>query len=142
MHGHIHGHRHSQVGERSGAVADPQRKARILRISLLLTLAYIVVLVIAGLKAHSLALLSEAAHNVSDFLALLLSLFAVYLEARPPSMTKTYGYSRAGVLAAFINSATLVLIAFYIFYEAFERLNRPQSVHAGTMIWVAAAGVI
>ncbi len=58
---------------------------RVLRISLLITLAYIVLLVIAGVRAHSLALLSEAGHNVSDFLALLLSLTAVYLEQRPPS---------------------------------------------------------
>lgn len=140
MHGHMHGHGHPH--EHGGARFDPRRKARILRISLVLTLAYIVVLVIAGIKANSLALLSEAAHNVSDFLALLLSLFAVYFEARPPSATKTYGYSRAGVLAAFINSASLVLIAFYIFYEAFERLNKPDHVNAGTMIWVAAAGVV
>lgn len=133
-----HGHNH----ENGGAGADPQRKAHILRISLVLTLVYIIVLVVAGIKAHSLALLSEAAHNVSDFLALLLSLFAVYLEARPPSATKTYGYSRAGVLAAFINSASLVLIAFFIFYEAFQRWSRPEHVNAGTMIWVAGAGVV
>lgn len=136
MHAHGHGH------EQGGMTADPQRKARVLRISLVLTLGYIAVLVVAGLRSHSLALLSEAAHNVSDFFALLLSLFAVYFEARPPSSTKTYGYSRAGVLVAFVNSASLVLIAFFIFYEAFERLNRPQAVHAGTMIWVAAAGVV
>ena len=93
-----------------------------LRISLVVTMAYIVLLVISGIRAHSLALLSEAGHNVSDFLALLLSLAAVYLEHRPPSATKTYGYSRAGVLAAFINAMTLVAIAFYIFYEAAHRL--------------------
>jgi len=114
----------------------------VLRLSLALTLAYIVVLVITGLRAHSLALLSEAGHNVSDFLALLLSLAAVYLEQRPPSATKTYGYSRAGVLAAFINAITLVAIAFYIFYEAARRLSHPVEVHAGVMIIVAAAGVL
>src|SRR5512146_1507874 len=92
--------------------------SRVLRISLLVTLAYIVLLVVAGIRAHSLALLSEAGHNVSDFLALVLSLAAVYLENRPPSATKTYGYRRAGVLAAFINSLTLVGIAFLILYEA------------------------
>ncbi len=115
---------------------------RVLRISLLITLAYIVLLVIAGVRAHSLALLSEAGHNVSDFLALLLSLTAVYLEQRPPSATKTYGYSRAGVLAAFINAMTLVAIAFYIFYEAGHRLVSPGHVHPGLMIVVAAAGVV
>ncbi len=112
-----------------------------LKISLLVTLAYILVLVAAGVRAHSLALLSEAGHNVSDFLALLLSLAAVYLEGRPASPTKTYGYSRAGVLAAFINALTLVAIAFYIFYEAGRRLYAPTAVHAELMIGVAAAGV-
>ncbi len=115
--------------------------SRVLRISLLVTLAYIVLLVVAGLRAHSLALLSEAGHNLSDFLALVLSLTAVYLENRPPSATKTYGYSRAGVLAAFINAMTLVGIAFFITYEAARRLYAPVSVHAGVMIGVAAAGV-
>ncbi len=118
------------------------RTSKVLRVSLALTMAYIVVLVISGLRAHSLALLSEAGHNVSDFLALLLSLAAVYLEQRPASATKTYGYSRAGVLAAFINAMTLVAIAFYIFYEAARRLINPVPVHAGLMIIVAAAGVL
>ena len=107
-----------------------------------MTLAYIVLLVVAGIRAHSLALLSEAAHNLSDFLALLLSLVAVYLQSRPPSSTKTYGYHRAGVLAALLNSGSLVIVAFMIFYEAFRRLQRPEEVHAGLMIGVAAAGVV
>jgi cobalt-zinc-cadmium efflux system protein len=118
-----------------------EKTSRVLRISLFVTLAYIVLLVIAGLRAHSLALLSEAGHNLSDFLALLLSLVAVYLQSRPPSATKTFGYHRAGVLAALINAASLVVISFFIFYEAFRRLQNPEHVHAGTMMWVAAAGV-
>ena len=112
-----------------------------LRISLLVTVAYIVLLVVAGIRAHSLALLSEAGHNLSDFLALLLSLAAVYLQARPPSTTKTYGYHRAGVLAALVNALSLVVVAFLIFYEAFRRIQHPEAVRASTMIWVAAAGV-
>ena len=124
--GHAHGHEPS----------------RVLRISLGITLAYVVLLVIAGIKAHSLALLSEAGHNASDFLALLLSLGAVYLQQRPPSPTKTYGYSRAGVLAAFLNAIGLVIISFVIFYEAFHRLLAPHPIHAGIMIWVAALGVL
>src|SRR5512146_3252967 len=115
---------------------------RIVKIALIITLAYIVLLVVAGLRADSLALLSEAGHNVSDFLALLLSLAALFIADRPPSKTKTYGYRRAEVLAAFINSAALVLIAFYIFYEAFARLYTPRNVDAGTMIWAGATGVI
>jgi cobalt-zinc-cadmium efflux system protein len=101
-----------------------------------------VLLVVAGIRAHSLALLSEAGHNLSDFVALLLSLAAVYLESRPPSATKTYGWHRAGVLAALVNAGSLVVVSFLIFYEAFRRLQNPEHVHAGLMIWVAAAGVV
>ncbi len=116
--------------------------SRVLRLSLIVTLAYIVLLVIAGLRAHSLALLSEAGHNLTDFVALLMSWGAVYLQGRPPSARKTFGYNRAGVLVAFINGLSLVLISFYIFYEAFRRLQSPADVKAGIMIWVAAAGVV
>ena len=122
--------------------ASGEKTSKVLRISLFVTLAYIVLLVIAGLRAHSLALLSEAGHNLSDFLALLLSLVAVYLQSRPPSATKTYGYHRAGVLAALINAGSLVVISFFIFYEAFRRIQHPEHVHAGTMMTVAAAGVV
>jgi cobalt-zinc-cadmium efflux system protein len=115
---------------------------RVLKISLGVTLAYIVLLVVAGIRAHSLALLSEAGHNLSDFLALLLSLVAVYLQSRPASSTKTYGYHRAGVLAALVNAVSLVAVSFFIFYEAFRRLQHPEHVQAAVMMWVAAAGVV
>jgi len=128
MHTHSHG-----TGEGT---------SKVLRISLGVTLAYIVLLVVAGLRAHSLALLSEAGHNLSDFVALLLSLVAVYLESRPPSATKTYGWHRAGVLAALVNAGSLVVVSFLIFYEAFRRLQNPGQVQAHVMIWVAAAGVV
>src|SRR5258708_5907444 len=127
MHAHVHG------------AGSPKR---VLTISLGVTAAYIVLLVAAGIRAHSLALLSEAGHNLSDFLALLLSLVAVYLEGRPPSATKTYGYRRAGVLAALVNALSLIAVAFFIFYEAFRRWHSPEHVNAETMIGVAAAGVV
>src|SRR5450631_3876949 len=127
MHGHVHG------------AGGP---TRVLKISLGVTLAYIGLLVVAGIRSHSLALLSEAGHNLSDFLALLLSLVAVYLQSRPPSSTKTYGYHRAGVLVALVNAASLVAVAFFIFYEAFRRLQHPEAVQARTMMVVAAAGVL
>src|SRR6266576_1698598 len=119
-----------------------ERATRVLRFSLVVTLAYIVLLVVAGIRSHSLALLSEAGHNLSDFFALLLSLTAVYLQSRPPSSTKTYGYHRAGVLAALVNAVSLVAVSGFIFYEAFRRLENPEQVHPGVMIWVAAAGVV
>jgi len=99
-------------------------------------------LVVAGIRAHSLALLSEAGHNLSDLLALLLSLVAVYFQSRPASSTKTYGYHRAGVLAALVNATSLVVVSGFIFYEAFHRLQHPEQVQAGLMMWVAAAGVV
>jgi cobalt-zinc-cadmium efflux system protein len=119
-----------------------ERTSRVLRFSLVVTAAYIVLLVFAGIRAHSLALLSEAGHNLSDFFALLLSLVAVYLHSRPPSTTKTFGYHRAGVLAALVNAVSLVAVSFFIFYEAFRRLQNPEHVRAGVMIGVAAAGVV
>ena len=115
---------------------------RVLKISLGVTLAYIALLVVAGIRAHSLALLSEAGHNLSDFLALLLSLVAVYFQTRPASSTKTYGYQRAGVLAALVNAGSLVLVSFFIFYEAFQRIQHPEHVQASVMMWVAGAGVV
>jgi cobalt-zinc-cadmium efflux system protein len=123
-------------------VHSGERTSRVLKVSLGVTLGYIVLLVAAGIRAHSLALLSEAGHNLSDFLALLLSLAAVYLQSRPPSTTKTYGYHRAGVLAALLNAVSLVVVSFFIFYEAFERVQHPQVVRAGVMMGVAAAGVV
>jgi len=115
---------------------------RVLTISLAVTAGYIALLVIAGIRAHSLALLSEAGHNLSDLLALLLSLLAVYLQSRPASSTKTYGYHRAGVLAALVNAVSLVAVSFFIFYEAFHRLQHPEHIQASVMMWVAAAGVL
>src|SRR6201998_4934359 len=88
-----------------------EKTKKILRISLLATLAYVVLTFVAGVRAHSLALISEAGHNVSDFLALALSFVAVYFQTRPANDQKTFGYQRAGVLAAFLNALTLLLIA-------------------------------
>ena len=106
------------------------------------TLAYVAITFIAGVRAHSLALLSEAGHNVSDFLALLLSFVAVYFQTRPASDSKTFGYQRAGVLAALVNAATLIVIAVWIAIEAIHRLSAPVAVQPKLMMIVAAAGVV
>jgi cobalt-zinc-cadmium efflux system protein len=124
----------------SGSAAD--RTKSVLRVSLVATLAYVVVTLVAGLRAHSLALLSEAGHNASDFLALLLSFAAVYFQTRPASDSKTFGYQRAGVLAAFINAATLIVISLWIAIEAIHRLSAPVAVQPRLMMIVAAAGVV
>src|SRR5437588_11345527 len=119
-----------------------ERTSQVLQVSLIVTAAYIGLLVVAGLRSHSLALLSEAGHNLSDFAALLLSLVAVYFQSRPPSATHTYGYHRAGVLAALVNAAALVAVSFLIFYEPVHRIQHPPEVHAATMMWVTATGVV
>ena len=119
-----------------------KKTAFVLRVSLAATLAYVVVTLVAGLRAHSLALLSESGHNASDFLALLLSFVAVYFHSRPADDAKTFGYQRAGVLAAFINAATLIVISLWIGVEAVHRLSSPVAVQPRLMMYVAAAGVI
>ena len=119
-----------------------KRTQTVLRFSLVATLVYVVVTFAAGLRAHSLARLSESGHNVSDFLALLLSFVAVYFQSRPADSSKTFGYQRAGVLAAFINAGTLIVISLWIGAEAVHRLSAPVAVQPKLMMIVAAAGVV
>jgi len=124
-------------------VATPNRKMqRVLQLSMGLTSAYVLATFFFGLSAHSLALISEAGHNVSDLLAILLSFVAVYFQARPATEEKTFGYQRAGVLAAFINAATLVVLSAWIAIAAVHRLSAPVEVQPRLMIYVAAAGVL
>jgi cobalt-zinc-cadmium efflux system protein len=118
------------------------RTQSVLRFSLVATLAYVAVTFVAGLRAHSLALLSESGHNVSDFLALLLTFAAVYFQSRPADDIRTFGYQRAGVLAAFINAASLIVISLWIGIEAVHRLSVPVPVQPKLMMTVAAAGVV
>ncbi len=125
------------------ASASANKKMQnVLRLSLVATLAYVVLTLIAGLRAHSLALISEAGHNVSDALALLLSFVAVYFQSRPATDAKTFGYQRAGVLAAFVNATTLVVLSIWIVVEALHRLAMPETVQPRLMMYVAAAGVV
>lgn len=115
---------------------------RILEASLLLTLGYIVATLVFGLRAHSLALLSEAGHNTSDFLALALSFVAVWLQSRPATDERTFGWQRAGVLAGFVNALSLMVLALWLAVAAVNRFAHPVAVHAGVMMAVAAAGVL
>jgi cobalt-zinc-cadmium efflux system protein len=130
-------HWHPASGDKNA-----KRTTLVLRVSLVATLAYVVVTFVAGLRAHSLALLSESGHNASDFLALLLSFAAVYFQSRPADHARTFGYQRAGVLAAFINAATLIVISLWIAAEAVHRLSAPVAVEPRLMMIVAAAGVV
>ncbi len=115
---------------------------RILKLSLVLTFLYILATFIFGLRSHSLALLSEAGHNVSDFLALALSFFAVYLQTRPATDERTFGYQRSGVLAGFVNALTLIALSVWLAIAAIHRFAVPVEVHADMMMVVAAAGVV
>ncbi len=105
--------------------ANTRATQKVLRLSLIATLAYVLLTLFAGLRAHSLALISEAGHNASDALALVLSFVAVWFQTRPATDRKTYGYQRAGVLAAFLNALALIVISGWIAFEAIRRLNHP-----------------
>lgn len=118
------------------------RKTRVLSASLALTLGFVVIEAAAGFHAHSLALLSDAGHNFTDAFALLLAACGVYWEARPGNHVKTFGYQRAGVLAAFVNALTLGVLALVLFYESYRRLIHPEPVGEITMIVVAALALV
>jgi cobalt-zinc-cadmium efflux system protein len=115
---------------------------RVLVVSLAATFCYVVATFYFGLRAHSLALISEAGHNVSDMLAIALSFVAVYFQRRPATDEKTFGYQRAGVLAAFVNALTLMVLAGWIAVSAVHRLYAPVAVQPRLMMYVAAAGVL
>jgi len=115
---------------------------RILQISLAATFLYVVATLVFGLRAHSLALISEAGHNASDMLAIILSFVAVYFQSRPATEKKTFGYQRAGVLAAFVNALALIVLGLWIGISAVQRLYAPVVVEPKLMMMVAAAGVL
>jgi cobalt-zinc-cadmium efflux system protein len=128
LHSHSHDHR-ATTGS-------------LLRWSLAATVVFVAVEVWAGISAHSLALLSDAGHNFTDALALLLAWFGFYLESKPADERNTYGYHRAGVLSAFVNALTLVALSLFIFYESVLRLRHPAAVHENIMMLVAGLGLL
>jgi cobalt-zinc-cadmium efflux system protein len=109
-----------------------------LAIALAITLAFVVVEAVAGWYSNSLALLSDAAHNLTDVFALALSWIAIRLSQRPSSARHTYGFHRAGILVALVNSLTLILMSFWIFYEAYQRLASPPEMQPGVLVVVGA----
>ena len=110
---------------------------RRLRLAFLLTLIILVVEAVSGVAAHSLALLSDAGHILTDAFALGLAWFAVEQARRPSDSSRTYGYHRAGILAALVNGATLILVVGAIAFEATRRLQHPQAVRGGLVIAAA-----
>lgn len=103
---------------------------------------FVVVEAVIGFRSNSLALIGDALHNFTDALALLLALAAVRFERRPANASKSYGYHRAGVLAAFINAGTLAAFTIYIFVEAFRRLRVPEAVNSVAMLVTAAIALL
>ncbi len=113
-----------------------------LKLAIGLTSVFIIVEAIAGARANSLALLSDAGHNFTDALALALSWYAVRVAQRPATASKTFGYHRVGVLTALFNAVTLLVIAALIFREAYDLFFNPQPVASGLMIGVAAVAFL
>jgi len=128
----LHSHTNSHPADAGG----------VLRWSLAATLVFVAVEVAAGMRAHSLALLSDAGHNFTDALALLLAWFGVFFQSKPADEIKTYGYHRAGVLTAFVNALTLVALSVWILWESVERLRHPAPVGEVIMMAVAALGLV
>lgn len=115
---------------------------RNLLIALLITAIVMIAEIIGGLLANSLALLSDAGHMLTDILALGLSLVAMRFAQKPPTPSKTFGFHRLEILAAFFNGMLLVFISFYIFYEAYHRLLHPQEIKGLFMLVVACIGLL
>ncbi|RLB40315.1 MAG: hypothetical protein DRH20_01695 [Deltaproteobacteria bacterium] len=126
-------HHHVDVEDTSGA--------RLL-ITLVLNLVIPVAQVIGGVFAHSMALLSDAAHNFSDFAAILIAYFAHLVGKKGASVRNTFGYRRVEVMAAVINVVILLGASCFIVYEAVERFQHPQSVLGNIVIWLACVGIV
>jgi cobalt-zinc-cadmium efflux system protein len=129
---HVHTHHGGSHHEKTGTV---------LFVSLVLTAGFVAAEAIAGLRAGSLALLSDAGHNFTDAFGLLLAGIGFILSSRPANHVKTYGYRRAEVLAAFINALLLVVLSLALFYESYRRLMHPRPVSEAVMIWIAGIGL-
>ncbi len=130
-HGHTHVHAHTH----------PAQGARALGWAMVATLALVAAEIVGGTLGRSVALLNDALHNLSDVPALVISWLALRWAARPADAEKTYGYHRAGILAAFTNAVLLAVVALGLGYEAIERLRSPVAVSAGWMIWTSIAAL-
>lgn len=128
-HSHSHGHSH------------PDLKGRNLIISILLNILITISQVIGGLISGSLSLLSDALHNFSDVLSLIVSYIANILSKKKASTNKTFGYKRAEIIAAFVNAATLMIVAIILIKEAIERFFAPQEIESDLVIWLSLLGI-
>jgi cobalt-zinc-cadmium efflux system protein len=128
-----HGHAHFTVGEGMTGILGAAVAA---------TLALVAVEVVAGYAAHSIALISDAAHNLTDVPTLVISWLATRWASRPPTHEKTYGYHRAGILAAFVNAMLLSFVALFVVVESADRLRHPQPVESSIMLWVSIVALV
>lgn len=147
MHAHKHDHDHDDLSLERGEDHVHHHLGHAgsnkgLLIALLLTLGFAVVEVLAGFWSGSLALLSDAAHMVTDASSLGLAAAAAWLARRPPSVRHSYGLVRAEVLAALLNSVAMLGLIGFIVYEAIQRFNSPHPIAGGTVVVVAVIGLI
>lgn len=133
--GHEHHHHHQH-----GVAADADRGKLV--VALVLIVGFMAVEVVAGIAASSLALLSDAAHMLTDAAAIGLSLVAMRLAARPARGAMTFGFGRSEILAAAVNGTTLLVLALLISYEGVQRLIDPPATEGGVVLVVALAGVV
>ena len=142
-HSHHHQafHDHSSGGHHSHAPSVNASNQWRVGLAALLTGGFMLAEVAGGLISGSLALLADAGHMLTDFAALAMAWGAFRLSARPANKNYTYGYDRVSILVAFVNALTLFGVAGWIVWEALQRILEPGEVLAGTMLWVAVAGL-
>ncbi|HQD65016.1 MAG TPA: cation diffusion facilitator family transporter, partial [Casimicrobium huifangae] len=138
-HGHGHGHTHGHGGH--AHAHGPINYDRIFAIGVALNVSYALIEAVAGFWLHSLALVADAGHNLSDVLGLLLAWAAVWLSRRKPSARHSYGLGRTSILAALANAVLLFVALGAIVWEAIGRLNEPQVVATGPVIVIALIGI-
>lgn len=132
MHAHPHGLGHGVSGGMTAVLGG----------SVIATFVLVAGEFLAGYVGHSIALISDAIHNLTDVPSLMISWLAIRWALRPPTQEKTYGYHRAGILAAFGNAVLLSLAAVFLIYESVERLRRPVEVRAGIMLWISLLALV
>ncbi|SFB08484.1 cobalt-zinc-cadmium efflux system protein [Flavobacterium swingsii] len=110
--------------------------------SIVLNIVITVAQVIGGILSGSLALISDALHNFSDVLTLIFSYIANVLSRRKASLDQTFGYKRAELIAAFVNSITLIVVAIYLIFEASHRFSNPQEIKSNLVIWMSILGIV
>ncbi len=135
-------HHHHGPGHAHHHHVDDGYNARRLIVVLLLTAAYMMAEAIGGWYSHSLALIADAGHMLSDVAALALSLFAVWISRKPPTAARSYGYHRTEILAALANAATLIAISVWVCVEAYRRLQSPSEVAGRVVMAIAAGGFV